>query len=220
MELQSPAVVTCTIGTLEGNQYSVEVKADCNMWNLRQHLSDVFGIPEYEQLFARGSVQLKSNDLVCFAGPDHQGDVFELTLLRFPKPACFTRSRAEDIWQAFLSFSPDNGDTVDSRYASKIARFAGMYRVARAIQKEVGMPTHFTYPDLMQYLSALKIPKSRATQSPRDRAECQEVMRFDVGRTQCARLQEQDFSQRQADEAESNEGATDSDETTSETDSD
>eukprot|EP00928_Gymnodinium_smaydae_P011843 TRINITY_DN14331_c0_g1_i1.p1 TRINITY_DN14331_c0_g1~~TRINITY_DN14331_c0_g1_i1.p1 ORF type:complete len:221 (-),score=44.77 TRINITY_DN14331_c0_g1_i1:244-906(-) len=220
MEFQAPAVVACNISTLQGKQYNVEVETAWTVTNLREHMCEEFDIPEYEQLFVRGSVHLKSNDLVCFAPQEQQSDVLELILLRSPKPACFTKSRTEDIWDAFLSLSQDNGDTVETRHASQIARFAGMYQVARAIKQEDEMPKHFSFPDLLQYFSGLKITKPRTIHSQRDKAESEEVMLFDVGRTRCARLQAQESTHSQSDEADTTEDATDTDETDSETDSD
>eukprot|EP00928_Gymnodinium_smaydae_P038289 TRINITY_DN26438_c0_g1_i1.p1 TRINITY_DN26438_c0_g1~~TRINITY_DN26438_c0_g1_i1.p1 ORF type:complete len:215 (+),score=28.03 TRINITY_DN26438_c0_g1_i1:51-647(+) len=184
-ESQEQTRVPCRISTLNGRQYTVEVQTDWSIWKLKHHMRLTYQIPEYEQRYVRGSVQLRSADLVCSLPSEDLGDSLELDLLRLTKPDCFSRMQAEDLWQAFLVFSQDDGDTVKGDCAAQIAKFVGKFGLADQIRAIVDIPKCFSFVDLLWYFSGFEM-------DPRENI-CREgaeigVDVMDFGRFRCARM--------------------------------
>eukprot|EP00928_Gymnodinium_smaydae_P095967 TRINITY_DN8363_c0_g3_i2.p1 TRINITY_DN8363_c0_g3~~TRINITY_DN8363_c0_g3_i2.p1 ORF type:complete len:210 (-),score=38.12 TRINITY_DN8363_c0_g3_i2:254-883(-) len=184
MALQATTTVSCTLLTLNGQQHTVHVQRDWPVWKLREHVSEELGIPEYEQSFVSGSVQLRSCDSLLTSQEPQES--LELTLVLSTLPACFSKSQAKDIWKGFVAFSRDHGDTVDGACSSQLARFGGKYRVARQIRGRDDVPSSFSFAELLLYFSGFIADSPRKARRPRAAAHM-EATDLDFGRSSCAR---------------------------------
>eukprot|EP00928_Gymnodinium_smaydae_P032868 TRINITY_DN23703_c0_g1_i1.p1 TRINITY_DN23703_c0_g1~~TRINITY_DN23703_c0_g1_i1.p1 ORF type:complete len:210 (+),score=28.45 TRINITY_DN23703_c0_g1_i1:115-744(+) len=163
--------IPCKLTTLHGQQYTVDVQPYWNVWKLREHVCKELGIPEYEQSFIRGLVHLRSADSLFPPLLPQPGEPLELCLVRSCLPACFAKVEIEELWQGFLAFSRDHGDTVDGSHASRLARcYAGLCHLSSDIGTEDTTPTCFSFVELLWYFS--------------DRSWL-----LDVGRVRCLRWQ-------------------------------
>eukprot|EP00928_Gymnodinium_smaydae_P058718 TRINITY_DN41916_c0_g1_i1.p1 TRINITY_DN41916_c0_g1~~TRINITY_DN41916_c0_g1_i1.p1 ORF type:complete len:214 (+),score=38.43 TRINITY_DN41916_c0_g1_i1:131-772(+) len=188
---------TCIIRNLSGRQYVVEVETTWSIMKLREYMSTTYEIPEYQQCYYHDSIRMLSNDLLFDSTAQQKNDSSDLTLVRAPKPECFSQVQVQECWRYFRIFSRDNGDTVDGTFAKQIARFAGLDQIAHAIRAELDIALSFNFVDLMCYFEKLN------TEPPLPPAPLVDAMLVDVGRTTCPRLGvEQRFHGNRADIAE------------------
>eukprot|EP00928_Gymnodinium_smaydae_P087225 TRINITY_DN7151_c0_g3_i2.p1 TRINITY_DN7151_c0_g3~~TRINITY_DN7151_c0_g3_i2.p1 ORF type:complete len:270 (-),score=59.94 TRINITY_DN7151_c0_g3_i2:367-1122(-) len=156
MDVYGTTLLQCDLLLLSGRVQSVRAEREWQLWELRKYIEKALGIPESEQRFACAAADVKSEtvmkDLLSLQGSEH----LTLSFSRSPTPACFKESMAREIWEAFLLFSPDKGDTMDSAHVSDVMHFAGMFQSSRKIRQEQDISKSLTFPEVLQVLAEWK----------------------------------------------------------------
>eukprot|EP00928_Gymnodinium_smaydae_P079639 TRINITY_DN6350_c2_g1_i1.p1 TRINITY_DN6350_c2_g1~~TRINITY_DN6350_c2_g1_i1.p1 ORF type:complete len:224 (+),score=46.16 TRINITY_DN6350_c2_g1_i1:49-720(+) len=156
MEFPVPATFLCNVQLLSGQSTIVEALPSWTTSDLRKHLESKLKIPVYEQEFICACVRLSATCVLADLPYEAQGTCLELTLCRTLKPDCISGYEAKCMWRSFLRRSGDNGLTVEGKHASKILRSAALFRVDSMIKSKADLPTSFTFPELLMYVSSLK----------------------------------------------------------------
>eukprot|EP00928_Gymnodinium_smaydae_P097913 TRINITY_DN8985_c0_g3_i1.p1 TRINITY_DN8985_c0_g3~~TRINITY_DN8985_c0_g3_i1.p1 ORF type:complete len:235 (+),score=43.06 TRINITY_DN8985_c0_g3_i1:35-706(+) len=178
MDVQSPVTVQCKLQRICGQPLLVEAPSSWTILKLREHIASTLGIPEYEQVFAQEGVLLHNNMVLRALPWSGPGACLELSFGRSFKPACLSEEEADYMWQAFLLHSRDHGLAVDGAHASKIARFAGLFEVARMIKRQAEVPASFTFAEVLHYVAELQ-----ETLPPRPAPMPEDDWLFDIGRS-------------------------------------
>eukprot|EP00928_Gymnodinium_smaydae_P012199 TRINITY_DN14437_c0_g4_i1.p1 TRINITY_DN14437_c0_g4~~TRINITY_DN14437_c0_g4_i1.p1 ORF type:complete len:196 (-),score=38.65 TRINITY_DN14437_c0_g4_i1:308-895(-) len=156
MDMHAEATLMCKLQMLCGRHLLVEAQSSWSVLNLREHVESDFGIPEYEQVFAHEGVALHNSKVLRSLPSVDSGACVELSFCRLFKPENISRLEAKNMWQGFLIHSCDDGLTVEGVNASKVARFAGLFEVARMIKRQADVPVNFTFPEVLNCVSALQ----------------------------------------------------------------
>eukprot|EP00928_Gymnodinium_smaydae_P085610 TRINITY_DN69139_c0_g1_i1.p1 TRINITY_DN69139_c0_g1~~TRINITY_DN69139_c0_g1_i1.p1 ORF type:complete len:217 (+),score=35.73 TRINITY_DN69139_c0_g1_i1:47-697(+) len=142
---------------MDGREVMVTAARAWKVWNLRSEIWKRFHIPEFEQHFHAGVQKLRSDQCMGDLVPMHSHERLKITLVRSRVPESMSDSRAEDLWQAFLVFSRDNGDTVDGVHVLELMKFAGLFKSAKVAAKAGAFrASRFTFPDLLHFVDSIR----------------------------------------------------------------
>eukprot|EP00928_Gymnodinium_smaydae_P068207 TRINITY_DN5126_c0_g1_i1.p1 TRINITY_DN5126_c0_g1~~TRINITY_DN5126_c0_g1_i1.p1 ORF type:complete len:255 (-),score=16.60 TRINITY_DN5126_c0_g1_i1:546-1196(-) len=147
--------ISCEVTVSCGQHISVIVKRSWTVSDLREHLRCANGIPEYEQHFAQGSKRLRSDDILCNLDRGHETNRLALTLVKESIPKRFSPSRTNRIWEAFVAFSSDYGDSINGMKATHVAQFANMYQVAQVLASSTNLPQTLNFCELLDLFASL-----------------------------------------------------------------
>eukprot|EP00928_Gymnodinium_smaydae_P076651 TRINITY_DN5970_c0_g1_i1.p1 TRINITY_DN5970_c0_g1~~TRINITY_DN5970_c0_g1_i1.p1 ORF type:complete len:237 (-),score=31.97 TRINITY_DN5970_c0_g1_i1:231-941(-) len=178
--------LTCKVVSMQGQEMSVHATSSWRIWHLKAHVRAKWRIPEYEQHFAKGNDTVRSDDLLRDLLFTCEGNQLTLSLVRARGPECFSRSRTSELWEAFLAFSRDSGDTMDGTQVAQVAKMGGLFRIADSVACVPNISASVTFLQLLTILAALRTPRNaRQTWRP---TEGEESSRWtlDLGRTQLA----------------------------------
>eukprot|EP00928_Gymnodinium_smaydae_P092668 TRINITY_DN76597_c0_g1_i1.p1 TRINITY_DN76597_c0_g1~~TRINITY_DN76597_c0_g1_i1.p1 ORF type:complete len:206 (-),score=48.87 TRINITY_DN76597_c0_g1_i1:302-919(-) len=181
MTRQLRETLVCNLEMLSGEHVLVEAQTSWKIQELRQHIMCELNIPEYEQGFAQAGVPLHNDVALADLRSKDTDAPLQLSFIRSIKPTYISELTAEEMWEAFLQRSRDNGLTVDGMSASRVLHMARMPQDARSLQRQVHVPDSFTFPELLWHVSALREALLRRVTS--------KEWIFDVGRTTCPRVQ-------------------------------
>eukprot|EP00928_Gymnodinium_smaydae_P088107 TRINITY_DN72250_c0_g1_i1.p1 TRINITY_DN72250_c0_g1~~TRINITY_DN72250_c0_g1_i1.p1 ORF type:complete len:220 (+),score=4.35 TRINITY_DN72250_c0_g1_i1:185-844(+) len=157
------STVSCEVTIACGEHISVTPKHSWTISSLREHLQCTHGIPEYEQHFAYRSRRLRSDDIVCSLDREDGKNRVLLTLMRDSIPKRFSHSRTKRIWEAFLAFSSDYGDSIDGMKATHVAQFADMYQVAQLLASSTDLPHTLNFCEIVDLFASLVSPSPMKT---------------------------------------------------------
>eukprot|EP00928_Gymnodinium_smaydae_P018788 TRINITY_DN17161_c0_g1_i1.p2 TRINITY_DN17161_c0_g1~~TRINITY_DN17161_c0_g1_i1.p2 ORF type:complete len:215 (-),score=27.69 TRINITY_DN17161_c0_g1_i1:213-803(-) len=132
--------------------------------DLKEHLRCNLDIPEYEQHFEHKSTRLRSDDLLCNLERGGENRL-DLTLVRESIPKQFPHSRTKRIWNAFVAFSSDFGDSIDGMKATHVAQFANMYQVAQILASSTNLPNTLTFGEVLDLFASLVSPSQMKTEA-------------------------------------------------------
>eukprot|EP00928_Gymnodinium_smaydae_P009041 TRINITY_DN13336_c0_g1_i2.p1 TRINITY_DN13336_c0_g1~~TRINITY_DN13336_c0_g1_i2.p1 ORF type:complete len:181 (+),score=21.80 TRINITY_DN13336_c0_g1_i2:68-610(+) len=146
----------CRVAMLNGDVVVIPAERSWKMWQLRKEISNAKNIPEYELSIFQGDVQLHSNDpLVDTSKPE--GDVVHISLFRSCPSRTLSAPQLQQLWQGFMEYSTDNGETLDLDDVHRIVRSAGMFKAARRLDDTMflscDMPAAITFAQLLALVS-------------------------------------------------------------------
>eukprot|EP00928_Gymnodinium_smaydae_P099257 TRINITY_DN9421_c0_g1_i1.p1 TRINITY_DN9421_c0_g1~~TRINITY_DN9421_c0_g1_i1.p1 ORF type:complete len:247 (+),score=26.55 TRINITY_DN9421_c0_g1_i1:53-742(+) len=202
----------CKVVTIQGDEFTLQAERSWKIWNLKMHVYDETRIPEYEQHFAHKTTKLLSDDTLSDLLPSCDEDQLTLTLVRSGGPECIPKSQKVELWEAFLAFSHDSGDTMDGAQVAQVARMGGMFRASELVPYVANIPDSVTFLELLAILAALWTPED----APRtEREEDPDALIMELGRSRYAPRRQVDESNGAGAEAEHNAGDGDSTEASS-----
>eukprot|EP00928_Gymnodinium_smaydae_P023998 TRINITY_DN19572_c0_g5_i1.p1 TRINITY_DN19572_c0_g5~~TRINITY_DN19572_c0_g5_i1.p1 ORF type:complete len:218 (+),score=38.40 TRINITY_DN19572_c0_g5_i1:96-749(+) len=163
--------VRVSVFRLNGEEVTVKVNSSWEVWQLKECVRKKCRVPEYEQYFAHQSTKLRSADKLSAILSTCKGNNLAVSLVRCPRPPCFSKSEASELWEAFLAFSPDKGDTIDGARVSRVARFSDVFEESELDANVLDVPESVTFPDLLDILASVKVTKdSLSVPKPTDDA--------------------------------------------------
>eukprot|EP00928_Gymnodinium_smaydae_P076652 TRINITY_DN5970_c0_g2_i1.p1 TRINITY_DN5970_c0_g2~~TRINITY_DN5970_c0_g2_i1.p1 ORF type:complete len:231 (-),score=22.33 TRINITY_DN5970_c0_g2_i1:261-953(-) len=176
----------CKVVSLKGTEMSVHATCSWRVWNLKAHVRAKWRIPEYEQRYAKGNETVQSDDMLCNLVSTREGNHLTLTLVRCRGPDCFSRSRTSELWEAFLAFSRDSGDTMDGTQVAQVAKMGGLFNISDSVARVPNISASITFLELLTILEAHRTPRNaRQTWRPTD-GEASSLWTLDLGRSQLA----------------------------------
>eukprot|EP00928_Gymnodinium_smaydae_P055510 TRINITY_DN3902_c0_g1_i2.p1 TRINITY_DN3902_c0_g1~~TRINITY_DN3902_c0_g1_i2.p1 ORF type:complete len:271 (-),score=72.82 TRINITY_DN3902_c0_g1_i2:865-1623(-) len=157
MDAKNPTLIQCDLLLISGRIQSLRAERDWQLWEFRKYIEKTLEIPEFEQQFACAAAKVKSEsvmkDLLMLQGSER----LTLNFSRSSTPACFDELTAREIWEAFLLFSPDKGDGMDSAHVPDVMRFMGMFKSSRKMAQQQGASSRsLTFPEVLQVLAEWK----------------------------------------------------------------
>eukprot|EP00928_Gymnodinium_smaydae_P099258 TRINITY_DN9421_c0_g2_i1.p1 TRINITY_DN9421_c0_g2~~TRINITY_DN9421_c0_g2_i1.p1 ORF type:complete len:204 (+),score=41.73 TRINITY_DN9421_c0_g2_i1:53-664(+) len=179
----------CKVVTIQGDEFILQAEGSWKVWNLKEDLYEETGIPEYEQHFAHGTTKLKSDDVLSDLLPSCKDHQLILTLVRSGGPKCFSESQKTELWEAFLAFSRDSGDTMDGKHVAKVARMGDMFRLSQVVAGVANIPASVTFLELLTILAHLWTPEDAPRPS---KEEDSDVLLMELGRSRSRQVDEAD----------------------------
>eukprot|EP00928_Gymnodinium_smaydae_P066484 TRINITY_DN4948_c0_g5_i1.p1 TRINITY_DN4948_c0_g5~~TRINITY_DN4948_c0_g5_i1.p1 ORF type:complete len:243 (+),score=69.37 TRINITY_DN4948_c0_g5_i1:91-819(+) len=150
------ATLECEIRNLNGGIHTVKVSPAAKVWRLQNEIEAMLGIPDYEQQLVCGSVQLRSEMFLSELMLANDSSRLHITLVRTPTPECLDVSSAKWIWNAFLSFSDDEGGTIPIRHVNALMQYAGMRKSAAQFNECDSERRKLSFPELLSLMAEWK----------------------------------------------------------------
>eukprot|EP00928_Gymnodinium_smaydae_P066485 TRINITY_DN4948_c0_g5_i2.p1 TRINITY_DN4948_c0_g5~~TRINITY_DN4948_c0_g5_i2.p1 ORF type:complete len:242 (+),score=63.53 TRINITY_DN4948_c0_g5_i2:83-808(+) len=150
------ATLECEIRNFDGGIHTIKVSRAAKVWKLQHEIEAMLGIPDYEQQLVCGSVQLRSEMFLSELLPTNDSRRLQMTLVRTPKPECFDVNSAQWIWNAFLSFSDDEGGTISIRHVNALMQYAGMRKSAAQFNECDSERRKLSFPELLSLMAEWK----------------------------------------------------------------
>eukprot|EP00928_Gymnodinium_smaydae_P089697 TRINITY_DN7360_c0_g1_i1.p1 TRINITY_DN7360_c0_g1~~TRINITY_DN7360_c0_g1_i1.p1 ORF type:complete len:265 (-),score=61.72 TRINITY_DN7360_c0_g1_i1:134-871(-) len=166
------ATLECEIRNLNGGIHTVTISRAAKVWKLWNVIENVMDIPEYEQQLVCGSVQLRSEMALSELLPTRDSNRLQIMLVRTSTPECFGIDSAKQIWNAFLSFSDDEGGTIPIGRVNALMQYAGMRRSAVQFNARESAHRKLTFPDV---LSSMAEWKESVEPSPRSNNDLEDL---------------------------------------------
>eukprot|EP00928_Gymnodinium_smaydae_P042537 TRINITY_DN2861_c0_g1_i1.p1 TRINITY_DN2861_c0_g1~~TRINITY_DN2861_c0_g1_i1.p1 ORF type:complete len:261 (-),score=21.49 TRINITY_DN2861_c0_g1_i1:437-1117(-) len=138
---------------MDGEVFSISAQPFWQTWNLRSHVEKTMGIPSYEQHYAKDGVKLHSNDFLCSLMLERDIPCLHLYLARCSKPEFLSHHCATRMWQSFMVFSHDRGETIEGKYVEEVIRFGGLVESAESVDVSPDVPDRLTFPELMTFVA-------------------------------------------------------------------
>eukprot|EP00928_Gymnodinium_smaydae_P087230 TRINITY_DN71523_c0_g1_i1.p1 TRINITY_DN71523_c0_g1~~TRINITY_DN71523_c0_g1_i1.p1 ORF type:complete len:235 (-),score=34.77 TRINITY_DN71523_c0_g1_i1:55-690(-) len=186
---------------LNGDEITVKARSSWKVWQFKECVRKRLRTPEYEQHFVHQDAQMSSEDTLSALSSACEGNEFTCSFLRRPRPPCISKGEAEELWEAFLTFSPNSGDTMDGANMARVARFAGMFDESELVAKLPNIPDSVTFPELLEVLASVKVAaEPRTTRKPTDDV-LHEFRTLDCGRVSVPRIVASETSSEASDES-------------------
>eukprot|EP00928_Gymnodinium_smaydae_P076826 TRINITY_DN5991_c0_g2_i1.p1 TRINITY_DN5991_c0_g2~~TRINITY_DN5991_c0_g2_i1.p1 ORF type:complete len:257 (+),score=37.33 TRINITY_DN5991_c0_g2_i1:100-771(+) len=153
---QSPAEIECQIASMGGSLLSLSASETLKVWELKERIRSAERIPVYEQHLYIDHVKMHSNASLSAFLPVAQNSCVKISLVRSRVPDEISRLRASVVWQGFMAFSKNCGDTIDGRCLTSVLRYAGLQKCAALSLLMATVPTSLTFPQCLAHVVELK----------------------------------------------------------------
>eukprot|EP00928_Gymnodinium_smaydae_P092147 TRINITY_DN7595_c0_g1_i3.p1 TRINITY_DN7595_c0_g1~~TRINITY_DN7595_c0_g1_i3.p1 ORF type:complete len:239 (-),score=33.96 TRINITY_DN7595_c0_g1_i3:103-747(-) len=151
-----PDAVECRIVSMGGSQVTVDARKSSKVWELKEDICCALEVPEYEQHLYLDTVKMHSKAaLSSFTSTSHDAPL-KITLVRSRLPDCLSHHVASLLWQGFLAFGGECGETMHEARMVSLLRFAGLFDCADLASKTSELPTLLTFPQCVAYVADLK----------------------------------------------------------------
>eukprot|EP00928_Gymnodinium_smaydae_P012743 TRINITY_DN14644_c0_g1_i2.p1 TRINITY_DN14644_c0_g1~~TRINITY_DN14644_c0_g1_i2.p1 ORF type:complete len:215 (+),score=34.51 TRINITY_DN14644_c0_g1_i2:73-717(+) len=148
--------IECEVATMGGSRLIVHAKRSWKVWQLKEKIAAEMKIPMFEQHLVKDTCMMRNGDTLISAMPSNHSSRLNIGLSRWSVPDTLSNELVSLIWQGYLAFSKDCGETIDGGRVPSLMRYAGLHESATLVSRDYEIPGTLRFDGLVNLLAALK----------------------------------------------------------------
>eukprot|EP00928_Gymnodinium_smaydae_P093257 TRINITY_DN77332_c0_g1_i1.p1 TRINITY_DN77332_c0_g1~~TRINITY_DN77332_c0_g1_i1.p1 ORF type:complete len:257 (+),score=35.60 TRINITY_DN77332_c0_g1_i1:67-771(+) len=156
MVVEDEPTFECDIIFTSGRIETIQAEKSWKVWQLRVKIDEELDIPEHEQQLLVDCLILKSDHFLGDLLQPYDSERLKLSFVRLATPERVDEQTASQVWNAFLSFSSDGGDTMDGTYISRVMAITGMRKSSQEFDACGAFHQPLTFRELLQVVADWK----------------------------------------------------------------